>query len=112
MLNSINGFIYLFESVSDYETQYKIGFTRNKSTLKKRIQNLQTGNPNKIKIVNYFKTKWGRKVETTLHYIYSYKKLEGEWFNLELYDVTTFIDSCEKIEKNFDVLKEHQNPFL
>jgi len=108
----VNGFIYLFESTSEHDTKYKIGFSRNKSTLKKRVQALQTGNPNKIKIVNFFNTKWGRKVETTLHHIYSYKRLEGEWFNLELYDITNFVESCEKIEKNFDILKEHKNLFL
>lgn len=107
-----NGFIYLFESVSEYETQYKIGYTRNKSTLKKRVKQLQTGNPNKIHIVKYFETSHGRKVETTLHHIYSMKRLEGEWFELDNYDVDSFIESCEKIEENFDFLVKEGNPFI
>ena len=108
----INGYIYLFESESGYETQYKIGYTRNKSTLKKRVKALQTGNPNKIKIIDFFETHHGRKIETTLHSIYSMKRLEGEWFELDKYDVDLFIESCKKLEKNFDVLVESNNPFI
>ena len=105
------GYIYLFESISEYQVLYKIGFTKNKNTLKKRVKQLQTGNPNKIKMVEFFGSEHGRKLETTLHNIYSSKRLEGEWFELDDYDVKLFIDSCEKIEKNFDVLLESNNPF-
>jgi len=108
----INGYIYLFESINDYETQYKIGYTRNKSTLKKRVKQLQTGNPNKIKIIDYFATEYGRKVETTLHNIYSIKRLEGEWFDLDIYDVKSFLESCEKIENTFIDLEKQGNPFI
>ena len=108
----INGYIYLFETVSTYETKYKIGYTRNKATLKKRVKALQTGNPEKIHIVDYFPTKHGRKIETTLHTIYSQKRLEGEWFDLEDYDVKNFIESCNKLENSFDVLVEQGNPFI
>ena len=107
-----NGFIYLFETVSEYETKYKIGYTRNKATLKKRVKALQTGNPEKIHIVEHFPTKHGRKVEITLHSIYSQKRLEGEWFDLERYDVEEFHESCEKLESNFDILVESGNPFV
>jgi len=106
------GYIYLFESVSEYETLYKIGFTKNKNTLKKRVKQLQTGNPNKIKMVNFFNSEHGRKIETTLHNLYSTKRLEGEWFKLEPYDVRNFIDSCDKIEENFNILLESNNPFI
>ena len=108
----INGYIYLFETVSTYETKYKIGYTRNKATLKKRVKALQTGNPEKIHILDYFATKHGRKVETTLHSIYSMKRLEGEWFDLENYDVISFLESCTKLESNFDVLVDLGNPFI
>jgi len=108
----VNGFIYLFETVSEYETKYKIGYTRNKATLKKRVKSLQTGNPEKIRIVDYFPTKHGRQVETTLHNIFSIKRLEGEWFDLEIYDVKNFIESCKKIESRIDFLVEQGNPFI
>lgn len=106
------GYIYLFESVSEYEKLYKIGYTKNKQTLKKRIKQLQTGNPNKIKMVDFFKSYHGRKVETTLHNIYSTRRLEGEWFKLDEYDVENFNESCKKIEHNFDILLEYKNPYI
>jgi len=105
-----NGYIYLFECASDF-VKYKIGYTRNKATLKKRVKALQTGNPEKIQIINYHETKHGRKVETTLHNIYSTKRLEGEWFELEVYDADNFLDTCNKIENNFDFIISSQNYF-
>jgi len=105
------GYIYLFECVSDYETTYKIGYTRNKDT-KKRIRGLQTGNKNKIKCIDIFKTKHGRKVETTLHNLYSFKREGGEWFDLDYGDVLQFQDTCQKIEDNFDILDKYDNPFM
>jgi len=108
----VNGFIYLFETVSTYETKYKIGYTRNKLTLKKRVKAVQTGNPEKVHIVEHFPTKHGRKVEITLHSIYSQKRLEGEWFDLEDYDVKNFLESCNKLENAFDTLVEQGNPFI
>lgn len=105
-------YIYLFESVSKFETLYKIGYTRNKNTLKKRVKQLQTGNPNKIRMIDNFETEHGRKVEITLHQIYSMKRLEGEWFELESYDVEMFLESCNKLEKNFNILVELHNPFI
>jgi hypothetical protein len=106
------GYIYLFKSISEHENLYKIGYTKNKNTLKKRVKQLQTGNPNKIKMVNYFESYHGRKIETTLHNIYSTRRLEGEWFDLDEYDVDNFIESCKKIEDNFDILSEYKNPYI
>lgn len=100
------GYIYLLECSSEYETVYKIGYTRNKDT-KKRIKNLQTGNKNKIICVDLFETKHGRSVETTLHNLYSYKRLGGEWFDLELVDVVNFKQNCGKIEDNLALLDDY-----
>ncbi|NPV12878.1 MAG: hypothetical protein HPY57_13990 [Ignavibacteria bacterium] len=99
-----NGYIYLFKCVSDYETTYKIGYTRNKD-FKKRIKGLQTGNKDKITCIDFFKTKYGRMVETTLHNLYSHKRKGGEWFELDLQDVVNFKLSCQKIEDNFKALE-------
>lgn len=106
-----SGYVYLLECVSDYDTTYKIGFTRNKD-IKKRIKNLQTGNKNKIKCINLFKTNHGRNVETALHNLYSYKREGGEWFDLELQDVITFKETCEMIENNLDILENMNNPYM
>lgn len=103
------GYIYLIECHTDYEETHKIGFTRNKD-IKKRINNLKTGNPGVLSCVYLFKTKHSRKVETALHNIYSYKKKNREWFLLDLNDITSFMDTCDKLESNFDIL-EKQNIF-
>jgi len=106
-----NGYIYLLECVSDWETTYKIGYTRNKD-IKKRIKGLQTGNKDRISCVELFYSKHGRKIETSLHNLYSHKRMVGEWFSLELFDVANFQMSCEKLEENFNMLEEYDNPFL
>lgn len=106
------GYIYLFECVSDYDdTSYKIGYTRNKD-FKRRIRGLQTGNKDKITCVDHFCTKFGRKVETALHNFFSYKRKNGEWFYLELEDVVAFKLACQKIEENFEILEKFNNPFF
>lgn len=105
------GYIYLLECVSDSETTYKIGFTKNKD-IKKRISNLQTGNKDKIKCINFFKTVHGRVVEISLHNLYSHKRKGGEWFELEINDVVNFLPACEMIEKNISILESFNNPFI
>jgi hypothetical protein len=104
------GYIYLLECVSDWETTYKIGYTRNKD-IKKRIKNLQTGNKDKIKCIDSFESMHGRKVETAMHNFYSFKRQGGEWFNLDNTDVLNFQLLCQKLEDNFDILDNFNNPF-
>lgn len=106
------GYVYLLECVSDYETTYKIGYTRNKD-IKKRIKNLQTGNKDKIKCVDVYESeRHAKKIETTLHNLYSFKRKGGEWFDLDCGDVLQFQDTCQKIEDNFDILDKYDNQFM
>ncbi|HMZ93430.1 MAG: GIY-YIG nuclease family protein [Chitinophagales bacterium] len=79
------GLIYI---VRQRNTNYfKIGWTerKNNSTDKQaveiRISSLQTGNPEPIDIVGFFKAS-GTKTERTLHRIFESKKRTGEWFLL------------------------------
>ena len=99
------GYIYLLECSSDWETTYKIGYTKNQD-ISKRIKGLQTGNKDRIKCVTFFETNHGRKVETALHNLLSYKNQGGEWFNLTLDEVVNFKSFCKKLESNFDALLE------
>jgi hypothetical protein len=103
------GYIYLFECISDNEVSYKIGFTKNKN-FNKRISSLQTGNKDKIEYLLAFETSHGYKLERTIHRLFNHCRLKGEWFSLELTDVVNFINICEKLEHNFDIIKE--NHFL
>lgn len=93
------------ECVSDWETTYKIGFTKNKD-ISKRIRGLQTGNKDVIKCIDLFETKHYRKVETALHNFMNHKNKGGEWFSLDINDVVNFKPICQRLEKNFDALSD------
>lgn len=98
-------YIYLLECISDWETTYKIGYTKHKDVYK-RIKGLQTGNKDRIKCIDVFETKHGRKVETALHNMYSFKNKGGEWFDLDLSHIVKFQDMCKKIEENLDIISK------
>jgi len=99
--------IYLIESVRDYDTVYKIGYT-NSNSAKRRLSELQTGNDGNLKIIFEYYTNHHTKVEKTLHNLFSHKRIKNEWFNLDLIDINNFLKTCEKLEKNFDVI-QHNN---
>jgi hypothetical protein len=68
--------IYLIKSGNGL---YKVGKTRN---LAKRIRDLQTGNPNKLEIVDSFQTDDPGTVEAILHDMLSPYHVKGEWFRI------------------------------
>lgn len=102
--------IYLF-NVEGTEI-YKIGFT--KGDPKKRLKNLQTGNPFKLVVTEVYQSKYGRKLEKILHRTFEANKiydfndlhLKGEWFQLSLKEVFSFKEQCKKIEKNISIIKK------
>ncbi len=102
------GFVYLLECIIDDDSIYKIGFTKDK--IQKRINKLQTGNGYELIELYKFETQYNQKVERRLHKYFSNKRLKGEWFKLNKEDVDNFIQKCEKIENDFDSLKD--NPFF
>lgn len=101
----IMGYIYLLESSNDDGTIYKIGYT--KKDVKKRIGELQTGNPYAIKEVCNYKTKYNQRLEKSLHNFYSHNKVKNEWFKLDISDVVNFVNTCQSIENNLDYLKDN-----
>lgn len=110
-------FVYLLKEFNS-KNSYKIGVSKNKPN---RISQLQTGNKNKIELVDFYETDFYSLVETTLHNMYSHKKvnpedftdvLKGEWFYLDEKDVIDFVDKCKKIEKNIKFLKDNKSFFL
>ena len=100
----MSGIIYLIESNRDYDTVYKIGYTRRSSN--KRTRQLQTGNDGSLKVVDQFHTVHGQSVERTLHNFFSHKRIKNEWFKLDLNDVVNFQKMCQKIEDNLTFLKD------
>jgi hypothetical protein len=80
-------YVYLLES-SGY---YKIGVANDVAD---RISQLQTGNPNMIRLVSYYGFENANPVEATLHQRFSSTHKRGEWFNLEKEDIQTFGQLC------------------
>ena len=106
--------VYLLKIGS--EGIYKIGVTKK---VEKRIKELQTGNPLKIELINFYESEHSYKIEKFLHKKYSHTKLtegfeylEGEWFKLDNNDVKNFRDICSSIENNFKILKEMGNIYI
>lgn len=91
---------------------YKIGFT--KLSPEKRVKGLQTGNPNKIVLINSYKSEIAPSIESVIHNYFKHKKnnpddglkLLGEWFILERLDVEKFYDTCKTIEDNLNIINK------
>lgn len=100
-------YVYLLKLVG--EDTYKIGVS---SDVNKRIKQLQTGNSNEIILVSKFKSEFPFKVESSLHRMYGYLNVNGEWYSLDDKQVESFQKNCEMFEKNFKTLSDYENPFF
>ena len=101
----MEGFVYL---LCDGEN-FKIGMTK-QNNINKRILELQTGNPNEIWCVKYYKTQWPYKVEQMLHFKHRQSNIKNEWFDMTAHDVTNFENECKDCEKIIKSLES--NPFF
>lgn len=97
--------IYLISSEINGHKLHKIGYTRR--TVETRVKEFKTGNASEFEIVDRFHSKWGTKIESQLHKIYSQKKLSGEWFRLDEEDVESFKEHCQRIHQNLELISEH-----
>ena len=52
---------------------------------------------------NYEKT-----IEKTLHRLFLHKKINREWFRLDLEDVQNFRSICQKIENNLNLISQNE----
>ena len=100
-------FVYLIQSLED--STYKIGVSKHP---KKRIKELQTGNPSELRLVEAYQSEYANKIEKTLQRRYSYLRKEGEWFDMSISNEVSFINECKKIEETFDILKKNGNVFI
>lgn len=96
IVNKIGPTVYLLKITNDDKTLYKIGYTS--VSIPKRIKELQTGCPYEIKLVDSYRSDYGRKIEKTLHNLYSHKHTWGEWFELDSCDEFDFRHLCNKYE--------------
>ena len=100
----MKGYVYL---LTDGEF-FKIGVTR--GSIDKRIKKLQTGNPDDISLVNSYQTEYPFKMEKALHATHNHQRINNEWFDLSLSDITNFESECKSIDEMFQALKE--NPYF
>lgn len=99
--------IYLINETGS--NRYKIGVTKN--NIEYRIEQLQTANSAELGLIKEFDTRFGFKLEAALHRRYKAKQTLGEWFELDSLDINNFLDNCQRIEDNFQLLQE-QNTYL
>ena len=107
--------IYLFEAESS--GLYKIGVSKN---AKKRLKQVQTGCPYKIKILKVYDSKYAFKIESSIHRRlknrnlseYEEYDIRGEWFVLNEEFIEGFISDCDSAHKGFEALESLNNPFF
>ena len=103
-------FVYLIRSEISGEKVHKIGHT--KWTPEQRIKEFKTGNASDFYIVDSFKSKWGTKIESSLHRLYKPKKISGEWFLLNDDEVKQFKSQCILLHKNFEIISTQNTYYL
>jgi negative regulator of genetic competence, sporulation and motility len=102
------GFVYLLVQVSPEGPEtYKVGVSKN--SIEKRISQLQTGNPNKIMLLNFYESENYKKVERIMHRRYHKEKTlaKNEWFTLTNTQVFSFLIDCIEADKTVKFLKEN-----
>lgn len=101
------GYVYLINMVGT--NNYKIGYTTRDVIT--RLNELQTGNPEALKLVSFYKTKNHTKLESWLHRKNKFKRKEGEWFEFDDEFVKGFITECQTLDEIITLLLE-ENPFF
>jgi hypothetical protein len=106
------GFVYLLVNYGSDPETYKIGITTGQ--IDKRIKNLQTGNSNEIILLKFYKSRFYRQIEKSLHKKYSYLKTNGgnEWFMLPPNSIFDFVKDCQNINSQIEILVKMGNPFI
>lgn len=96
------GFVYLIRQA---ETDlYKIGHTSYHP--EKRLKELQTGNPQKLHLIEYYSTDHYQKVESLLHLKYKDYNVRQEWFRFDLKIESEFLNECASKEAGAKYLVE------
>lgn len=106
----MKGYVYLLLAVDQKgEETHKVGISKHHPEL--RVKTLQTGNANKISVLNFYMSENYKKVERLLHSkFYDHQTLaKNEWFKLSDKIVLEFLEECRRAEEIVDSLKE--NPF-
>jgi hypothetical protein len=83
---------------------YKIGVAKDEN---ERLKGLQSGNPLKLSIVNYYKSDYAYKIEILLHSVCSQFRVRdnGEWFKFKEKDISSFEVFCKMCE---DIIRKQE----
>lgn len=95
-------FVYLIRSSEN--SYYKIGSTKD---INKRIKQLQTGNADKIYLIDKYESDNAFKIERALHNFFSYKNKMNEWFEFGIEDEIKFKELCLQIDNNLRYLEKN-----
>lgn len=98
------GTVYLLGEFGN-DGVYKIGVTTGK--VENRIKKLQTGNSGEIYLINSYQTEYPFVMEKMLHTKYYSDRKKGEWFELPIEEIFKFTETCDKIQKNINAIKEN-----
>ena len=102
------GWVYLLLQIDESNNEtYKIGITRKDPQL--RVKQLQTGNPNQIRLIRSYKSTNYLKIEKWLLRKYSSLKTNAcnEWRCLESHHIFSFIDDCILADEQITFLKQN-----
>jgi hypothetical protein len=74
----------------DDESASKIGYSKTKAGIEKRLESLQTGNHKKLKLIGFING--GISYEKYLHGVLHAHRLHGEWFDTSKPHVQIFLN--------------------
>lgn len=101
--------MYVYVAKETGTNRYKIGCTRKKPIL--RLKALNTGNSNVLELRTVFETKYGFKLEKSLHLKYKQNACAvNEWFEFDVFDEQEFLQYCLQENKLFEFM-ETENYF-
>lgn len=98
-------FVYLLCD-SGQDNLFKIGVT--KTSIEKRIKQLQTGNGSEIFIADYHETEYPYYIERMLHQKFRINNKHGEWFELDIDGVKAFKEECKRLEELIITMKDNE----
>lgn len=103
----MNKCVYLIRS--NEHGYYKIGVSKSPQN---RVNSLQTGNFDTLTLIDKYESKFATKIEKSLHNLWGYLKVNGEWFELSIDEVNNFNNMCNKIDSGFYSMESFNNAFL
>ena len=83
--------VYFLANGEERLSPIKIGRT---NSLKRRMSELQTGNPIQLRLLGYIETKADASLEAQLHREFHQKRRSGEWFDIVAEEIVPFLLSA------------------